>query len=120
MTSTPKPGGHTPGPWKSVHIPAGYATGDGQIEIQGGEDRLTLVAHIPTERDAPRGMRQRKANARLIAAAPQLLEALKACVRKLDGIKMSLRHSGDIEIAECAARAEQAARAIIVQAEAHP
>ena len=69
--------GHTPGPW--------------HIEGRRG-DAYWLSAGINAHRDGPEtyvGLfdpepENAEANARLIAAAPDLLEALKACVVDLD------------------------------------
>ena len=71
---------HTPGPWKcsqhlghfswSVHMDAGdRGRGSTIVDGVGGIDR-----------------EQRLANARLIAAAPDLLEALEAALRKIEWI----------------------------------
>lgn len=67
--------GHTKGPWESV------ATGDGTFGIIAEHQPLA----IPMNDIAciwPRGGKKRTAsNARLIAAAPDLLEALQELVR---------------------------------------
>lgn len=59
---------HTAGPWKENQYSAGY-------EIYGGE-HSKLVASVAVRRhDDPEG----RANSLLIAAAPELLEALEKC-----------------------------------------
>lgn len=70
--STPK---HTPGPWVAdwwFHEP----TGQGGWSFSAGGFRLPLcdMEMDPAKEDEP------EANARLIAAAPELLEALKCCI----------------------------------------
>ena len=72
--------GHTPGPW--VCQPA---EDDGSICIVGANlGGLVGAAHCwPTEIDAG-GSDRVRANARLIAAAPELLEALTAMVALLE------------------------------------
>ena len=62
---------HTPGPWCIVP----YGDGDSLvIHDARGDWRVCFMATPGTSSD---GMRQIEANARLIAAAPQLLDALK-------------------------------------------
>ena len=58
---------HTPGPWKQ---------GNDRIECSEGYG----VADLFTQRNDA----ETKANARLIAAAPEMLEALEALVREFD------------------------------------
>ena len=64
---------HTPGPWKVVdgHYPC-------FIEIEGASFRPAIVTHATdlTLEDT----RRRRADAQLMAAAPELLAALKALV----------------------------------------
>jgi hypothetical protein len=60
---------HTPGPWKVSDI----TTSDDLLII--GKD--IQVARIPDANVAMNGCPESRANARLIAAAPDLLEALK-------------------------------------------
>lgn len=84
---------HTPGPWKVLPCPdhAGkhpfhdhrwIATADAEVE-RGNDPRswgLFTGSLICQMRDCPDSM---MANARLIAAAPELLAALKLCADKL-------------------------------------
>ena len=59
---------HTPGPWNVQRNVVNYRSGRTALEIRGAGD--DLIATLPgCDRDA--------VNARLIAAAPDLLEALK-------------------------------------------
>lgn len=62
---------HTPGPWKKC--------------IAGGVTEVRCDAPVPVVSwagfdDANRSLDEHRANARLIAAAPDLLEACKACL----------------------------------------
>lgn len=63
---------HTKGEWS--HTAYGY-TSKGEIIIAGSDNFGNLLAEVYKQRDA----REQEANAKLIAAAPKLLEALK-CV----------------------------------------
>ena len=71
---------HTPGPWSYNRAEGGYqghfiSTGDCIIcDLPDAEDFLAV------KRAAP----QTEANARLIAAAPDMLEALRLCERALE------------------------------------
>ena len=73
--------GHTPGPWE-VELDVGQ---DGDIGVFA--EQLTAIAfvncrEVPEDTDPPR--EQALANARLIASAPDLLEALKNAENYLD------------------------------------
>lgn len=66
---------HTPGPWSESETRDGYIMGG------EGDDRYTIANTLvrsgyPSQ--ALRNHAEMKANAQLIAAAPELLEALKA------------------------------------------
>lgn len=61
---------HTPGPWKAIE--QGYDASAFYIYARNSSDmRSPMVAHIPRSTVQPM-----EANARLIAAAPELLSAL--------------------------------------------
>ncbi len=64
----------TPGPWENRPFPADFRHGDwwirGPATDDGTTDIATLVGHI-------RGQTETKANATLIASAPDLLAALE-------------------------------------------
>lgn len=67
---------HTPGPWASGRaIPE-----DGAVSriVRAGDDHIAVVMHLE---DAAQ---EAADNARLIAAAPELLEALQALVGEAD------------------------------------
>lgn len=70
---------HTPGPWKAVqvvtHVELGHFAPPAHFQIHGEiceGSSATLVCSLP-----PYG-KENKANARLIASAPELLAALQA------------------------------------------
>lgn len=76
---------HTPGPWTVGTM----VNNDGGVSIVSDEDRVCSVDAIG---DFPRGKgwkhedAERDANARLIAAAPDLLEALRYLVMHCKGL----------------------------------
>jgi hypothetical protein len=88
---------HTPGPWQV------FTTKDGTRFIGIGD--ADGVGVTDPRFGLWRGGQEREANARLIAAAPDLLEALKWAIERLD------------LLAEQSDRAETA-RAAIIKAEA--
>lgn len=72
---------HTPGPWKAREV---YDLPSEQVDGKAGHDYPGIIIHRDDD-NIPSGVcclfnitGQTRANARLIAAAPQLLEALKA------------------------------------------
>lgn len=70
---------HTPGPWCELGSAVGVAW-----RGQGGEqDQLIPVAMLPRP-DPNDSMDEWRANAKLLAAAPELLEALKALVAEYE------------------------------------
>ena len=80
---------HTPGPWHCIGG-AVYRDGNageptGPIAFMCRDERATLAGIHPTERDA---------NARLIAAAPDLLAACVALLVEYDSMNAELRHIG--------------------------
>jgi hypothetical protein len=88
---------HTPGPWQLVRgaVRDQYDTIEG---IVGAEDRRIMRGCHPFRADE-----EQLANARLIAAAPEMLEALKYAV---EFIKMYTDQPIGIEILEAIAKAE--------------
>ena len=76
---------HTPGPWRSLNFGTEVRT----------EDMRTAVASLGMGYDHEDGDGRRTANARLIAAAPDLLAALRALVEVAEGYEKS-----DTEAAE--------------------
>jgi len=73
---------HTPGPWEAVKRNDGY--GDSYMLVQtvqepGGWEIADVRADVPCH----------KANARLISAAPELLEALEALIEETDPMQLN-------------------------------
>lgn len=67
---------HTPGPWRlDNNIAYGWKTNPFSITVRKRGVHSTTVANIPAKQTISRD--EAEANARLIAAAPELLEALK-------------------------------------------
>ena len=86
MTQAESNAGWTPGPWKSQGH-QGDEDGIGVIALKDGSDNPSngLVAWIGRDFGAAAGVpATAEANARLIAAAPDLAEALEATVAQLD------------------------------------
>ena len=67
---------HTPGPWAFGHFLGRHALWVGPVGDDG--QPLTPVAEVEWDSDMARN--NARANARLIAAAPELLDALRAVV----------------------------------------
>ncbi len=77
---------HTPGPWEIRRIAgiAGAVTGGVVRRYTNGSstDQLFMVCAVQEDNGGPDAM---AANARLIAAAPELLDALRMSVAAFDG-----------------------------------
>lgn len=85
---------HTPGPWRAVTVP--YDSSAFYIEARNAPDkRSPMVAHIPRSTVQPM-----EANARLLAAAPDLLEALEGLLSHPNG--GTYRNSADSEAVKAA------------------
>ncbi|MEE3046621.1 MAG: hypothetical protein VX620_15335 [Pseudomonadota bacterium] len=70
---------HTPGPWKSYILRSKAGRDLGWIvEHSNGRIAWTSLAYADTNKEADKNDPAREANARLIAAAPDLLNACKA------------------------------------------
>jgi hypothetical protein len=78
---------HTPGPWRSIIDDTGGQWSGWPLCITAeNEDDRSVVrtgGQWPYEWDAATSQREAVANARLIAAAPDLLEALESLVANL-------------------------------------
>lgn len=72
---------HTHGPWKVDTLTVGRYKGVNVETLLG--DRIASAGHSPFSLD------EKQANARLIAAAPELLEALKMAMPLLIGSRES-------------------------------
>ena len=70
---------HTPGPWKFGDNSKHFKTNPFNVYVQGGGVHSASIANIPFRRTIPES--EARANAKLIAAAPELLEALEAVIR---------------------------------------
>lgn len=89
---------HTPGPWKA-DIRTGIAVvyhDDENNCLMGDEDNVICAWHgerVVGDDDLPRWRMDEEdiANARLIAAAPELLEALEALLKSLPGTRYYYR-----------------------------
>jgi hypothetical protein len=74
---------YTPGPWKLTERSGYYEILAASEDCDWyGEAGMHAVAYADTEIDEP----EQRANARLIAAAPDLLSALQECLRIIDEI----------------------------------
>jgi hypothetical protein len=67
---------HTPGPWEVVHAEHGIVVRtESPTKTKYGASRYAAIGGF--DRNEPDKLAEAQANARLIAAAPDLLEALK-------------------------------------------
>ena len=75
---------HTPGPW--AHGQQGCESG--WIEITAADDRNPVACATPAKPGTAEERRdaETRANARLIAAAPELLEALQELLASVEGV----------------------------------
>lgn len=100
--------GHTPGPWRDCDAEAHLHTLPSNVafEVRGIGGEILAAIHFPVVGHA--GQRA-QANARLIAAVPDLLEAAKALVascRTPDGVEVPPTIAAVSDLAEAIARAE--------------
>ena len=70
---------HTPGPWKFRDDSKFFKTNPFSVYIQGGGVHSAAIANIPRKQTIPE--EEARANALLIAAAPELLAALQGLLR---------------------------------------
>lgn len=73
---------HTPGPWSNDPLQPTIWANDGDLKIATVEDLPWVENAITGRRQSQSGVEQ--ANARLISAAPEMLEALQACADILE------------------------------------
>ncbi|HGP1135696.1 TPA: hypothetical protein ACLF0I_003535 [Pseudomonas aeruginosa] len=70
---------HTPGPWEIERYSDGLIQIVGDVRIvSDDEENVTTVVEAVARGD--------EANARLIAAAPELLEALQVCIQQITAL----------------------------------
>lgn len=78
---------HTPGPWRPnglmVEVANGMALQVAAVRSCQSDD-VTVAVYAPAIGNAPRTMEQARANARLISAAPDMLEALRMARAAID------------------------------------
>lgn len=78
---------HTPGPWAINEITRQYS---GKLEIQSGDTHIASVT-VGKKGITP----EQEANAKLIAAAPELFDALERCLSYLADLNGSEWIKGD-------------------------
>ena len=92
---------HTPGEWFTHR--EGFSTVYVECRIGGG-----LIQEVAACGPTAAGSEQQEANARLIAAAPELLEALQDCVTALHDLDYTAPELGPARAAIAKALGEQA------------
>ena len=102
---------HTKGPWR---VEACKSRGDEYRYVRTDDPRLRVICRVPLDHIDGR---EDEANARLIAAAPELLEALEDLALQADAVL----HEADAASPETGMRAEMKeyivrARAVIAKA----
>jgi len=98
---------HTPGPWFVGNAPSHSA----KAYARRPGDNVRLVANCEQHEWIERSAAENRANARLIAAAPELLEACRECLAALRDYR-EWRGIKEPEI-ECAALIRQLEAAIV-------
>lgn len=93
---------HTPGPWNITPPPQPFAAGDG-FRVSANGDQTNWRGYIT---NILAGSPNAEANARLIAAAPDLLAALKLADTILDGFPLYKSGEGAKTIRAAIAKAE--------------
>ena len=83
---------HTPGPWKVYR-----SNWDHTISVCG-DDTVCLFYYLQEEDHNTVNLENCEANARLIAAAPDMLEALKECRRMYGGIEWSIHYPDEARL----------------------
>jgi hypothetical protein len=94
---------HTPGPWSVSIEPDKYDTGRDEIRVLAEEDRNHPQGPLTVSRINQHLAGESVANARLIAAAPDLLEALRGLIDQLEAAGI---HIPGEAIAKAEGRAE--------------
>jgi hypothetical protein len=83
---------HTPGPWQEHCIDTNLLLASKHLGVYDAEGWIVAEVAIENVEGCPH------ANARLIAAAPDLLEALEDCIRALE----VSGHLGELRVARAA------------------
>ncbi|HGM6773279.1 TPA: hypothetical protein ACKQAW_003888 [Stenotrophomonas maltophilia] len=93
---------HTPGPWSCMSESAheGVYVDDCVHSVSKAAGRADIICLSPSHEDYELSAAMWDANARLIAAAPELLEAAMAFVAPFDDIEVV--HDSDIAMARAA------------------
>lgn len=78
---------HTPGPWKVINRWPMVSVIDTQGDAPNGGDHPVGDMHLGLYRGLPRMEETVLANAKLIAAAPDLLEALEALTHEYHAVR---------------------------------
>lgn len=95
---------HTTGQWKFRDNSQHYTTNPFSVYVQGGGVHSAAIANIPRKQTIPEA--EARANAMLISAAPELLDA----------VLMLLAVCWDLEIDDATVQAVAQARAAIAKA----
>ena len=98
---------HTPGPWTCTIDDEGFNVFQDDPKHPGNGDHIMCIAGNP----------ESEANARLIAAAPELLAALRDTLESLECHEQDCQRDGLKNAAKAARRQIDAARAAIAKAE---
>ena len=81
---------HTPGPWMVTDDGLGVCVATGNYKTEGTDD-WTIA-------DCQHGWCQCEANARLIAAAPELLEACEAVLPTIESLVFNCKNPSEVEL----------------------
>jgi len=100
---------HTPGPWSTQYY-NGQRAGSKKLYVNAEYQQIAHVLHTET-RGLTNQMERREANAKLIAAAPDLLEACYFAIRVLDNVKTFCSDCGQNGLWDAAQQQIQAALA---------
>lgn len=102
---------HTPGPW-TVDLWEIGERKEAQVVVRTGKDCVAYVKDLWAGLNEPFRCDERDSNARLIAAAPDMLEALRSLLARCVMLDQSATHEG---LANC--NAMSYARQAIAKAE---
>lgn len=99
---------HTPGPWH-ISIPkfvgkwAGFNTMQGKcIGVYATNDDLEAIALVPKDELLIHKEQDHESNAKLIAAAPELLEALQCLFNACEVLQVLPKNAPEIKLAKSA------------------